>query len=153
MRKTLRTRFFHVWFRWRRAMTLGVRVAVENAEGRVLLVRHTYTDGLYLPGGGVEPGEHAALSAERELLEEVGVVRTGALELIGVYSSDPFFRGDHVLFYRLPEGAWRQGEPTSRGEISERMWIDPRNVPADATPGTRRRLAELYAGGEASPFW
>ncbi|MEM9842987.1 MAG: NUDIX domain-containing protein, partial [Pseudomonadota bacterium] len=37
-------------------MTLGVRAIVENAEGQVLLVRHTYTPGLYLPGGGVERG-------------------------------------------------------------------------------------------------
>ena len=43
-------------------MTLGVRAACFDAEGRIFLVRHTYLPGWYLPGGGVERG---ALSKEQ----------------------------------------------------------------------------------------
>ena len=48
---------FFWWSRLTRAKTLGVRVLVQAEAGRVLLVRHTYLDGWYLPGGGVDGGE------------------------------------------------------------------------------------------------
>jgi hypothetical protein len=37
---------------FQRPMTLGVRGLVIDSEDRVLLVRHTYVPGFYLPGGG-----------------------------------------------------------------------------------------------------
>ena len=61
-------------------MTLGVRALVERSDGKVLLVRHTYTKGLYLPGGGVEKGEIASVSLLRELKEEGGVELAAEVE-------------------------------------------------------------------------
>ena len=49
-----------------RGMTLGVR-ALLVADGGVVLVRHTYTPGWYLPGGGVERGESVAEAVRREV--------------------------------------------------------------------------------------
>ncbi len=65
-------KLFHLYFLFTRPMTLGVRVVVENEIGEVLLVRHTYVEGWYLPGGGVEASETMAQSASKELREEVG---------------------------------------------------------------------------------
>ena len=65
-------------FRFRRPMTLGVRAVVERSDGNILLVRHTYTKGLFFPGGGIEKGERAETSLLRELKEEGGVELTGA---------------------------------------------------------------------------
>ena len=53
---TLR-KFVHLYFRFARGMTLGVRAVVIDANDRVFLVRHTYVSGWYLPGGGVEVGQ------------------------------------------------------------------------------------------------
>ena len=87
----LRQRVFQAWFRFRRPMTLGVRAVVERSDGKILLVRHTYTKGLFFPGGGIEKGERAETSLLRELKEEGGVELTGAARLLGIYSNDPAF--------------------------------------------------------------
>ncbi|NQY96041.1 MAG: NUDIX domain-containing protein [Henriciella sp.] len=134
-------------------MTLGVRGVVENARGEVLLVRHTYTKGLFLPGGGVERGETTEESLRRELEEEGGVKVTRTPELIGVFSNHRVFRNDHVLLYRVRSDAWvAGGDPIGR-EISEILWCDPRIPPEDTTPGTQRRLRELFYSEPPSLMW
>ena len=134
-------------------MTLGVRAAVENEVGQVLMVRHTYTSGWFLPGGGVERGEPAVEALRRELVEEGGVALDGTPLLVGVYSNHPNFRNDHVLLYRVPAGFWTACAPTSQGEIAETAWVDPLAPPRGTTPGTARRLTELFDGGPSDPYW
>lgn len=53
-------------------------VPIDPADGGVLLVAHRNA-GLWLPPGGhVEPGEHPADTARRELAEELGVAGAAA---------------------------------------------------------------------------
>jgi 8-oxo-dGTP pyrophosphatase MutT (NUDIX family) len=63
---------------------------VRSAEGDVLLVRSASTaplpDTWFLPGGGVEHGEHPAETVVRELAEETGLTAT-VRDLVGVYST------------------------------------------------------------------
>ena len=63
-------RLLHVYWRFARAMTLGVRALVLDQEGRIFLVKHSYVSGWHLPGGGVERGETLRDALERELIEE-----------------------------------------------------------------------------------
>ena len=58
--------------------TGGVRVAVPDREGRVLLVRqwHDGRDIWMLPGGMIEAGEDAEQAAVREVQEETGLAIT-----------------------------------------------------------------------------
>ncbi len=150
---TLRTRVFQSWFRLSRPMTIGVRAAVENEAGQVLMVRHTYTTGWYLPGGGLEKNEPAIEALRRELVEEGGIHLTGVPLLVGIYSNHPNFRNDHVVLYRVPLGFWTSVAATSRGEIAETAWVDPLSPPDGTTPGNRRRLKELYEGASIEAFW
>ncbi|MDP3460493.1 MAG: NUDIX domain-containing protein [Hyphomonas sp.] len=150
---SLRTLAFQTWFRLSRPMTLGVRAAVENADGHVFLVRHTYMKGWFMPGGGIERGEPALDALSRELHEEAGVRLVSPPQVVGVYSNHHSFRNDHVIFYRVPWGSWEQVVATSLGEIAESAWVDPLNPPDGITPGNRRRLEELYGGAPVSPWW
>ena len=58
-RTRLFTRLVHSYFALTRGMTLGVRAACFDDEGRVFLVRHSYVKGWHMPGGGLERGETA----------------------------------------------------------------------------------------------
>lgn len=151
MARTLRDRAFQRWFRLRRSLTLGVRGVVTDADGRVLLLRHTYTPGWHFPGGGVERNESCVYALTRELEEEAGVRPRGAPILFGVYANHAFFPNDHVLVYRVAE--WEAVPATSVDEIAEFAFFDPLNPPEATSPGTRRRLAELFAGASISPDW
>jgi ADP-ribose pyrophosphatase YjhB (NUDIX family) len=137
--------------RLRRGLTLGVRGLVVDAEGRVLLVKHTYLRGWHLPGGGVERGETCQAALARELVEEAGVRITGRPSLLSIHSQEAQFPGDHVLVYRV-EG-WEPCAPTSRGEIAEIAWFAPDALPEDATRGARRRISEALGGAESSEDW
>lgn len=150
---SLRTRLFHVYARLKRPMTLGVRGLVENGDGHVLLVRHTYVPGWHMPGGGVERAEPCSEALRRELQEEGGVLLTGLPQLAGVFSNHAAFRNDHVLLYHVPPQIWEKGEPTAHAEIAELAWRAPDDLPEDTTPGTRLRLAEFYGGAARSPYW
>lgn len=150
---SLRTLAFQAWFRISRPMTLGVRAAVENREGHVFMVRHTYIDGWFMPGGGVEHGEPALEALRRELIEEGGIRLTAEPEVFGFYSNHHVFRNDHVLLYRVPWGSWEQVAATSQGEIAESAWVDPQAPPDTIMSGERRRLEELYGSAPISPYW
>ncbi len=141
----LLARFLHSVqrLRWRlfRPLTVGVRLlAIEN--GKVLLVRHTYMDGWYLPGGGVQTGETLPDAMRREAVEEAGAVLHD-LKLFGVYSS--FFEGksDHIVVFVSEDFTWRR---TASREIENVDCFPVDGLPETTSPGTRRRIAEYAAG-------
>jgi ADP-ribose pyrophosphatase YjhB (NUDIX family) len=142
---------FQARARLTRGMTLGVRGLVRDEAGRVLLLRHTYTPGWHMPGGGIERGETGEDALARELVEEVGVELIGRPRLRSVHSSEATFRGDHILFFQVID--WRAVKATSRGEIHAVEWFAPEALPEDATRGTRRRIAEVLGEFDPDPHW
>ncbi|MDQ4059794.1 MAG: NUDIX domain-containing protein [Pseudomonadota bacterium] len=135
-----------------RGLTLGVRAAVIDQAGRVLLVKHSYVPGWYLPGGGVEPGESALDALTRELKEEGNVELEGAPELFGFYFNTKESRRDHIAFYVVRR--WRQPAPPQPGlEIVAHCFAAPDALPDDATAATRRRCAEIFAGVPRATRW
>ena len=71
-------RLMHFYWRFSRAMTVGVRGMVLDGEGRVFLIKHSYVDGWHMPGGGVEVGETLLEALTRELAEEGNIEFDGA---------------------------------------------------------------------------
>jgi 8-oxo-dGTP pyrophosphatase MutT (NUDIX family) len=142
---------FFAYARWRRGMTLGVRGVVTDSDGRVLLIQHTYIPGWHLPGGGVDRGETTEAALVRELVEEAGVQVAEPPRLLSVHSNERYFRGDHVLVYRV--GAWEPCAATSRGEIHEVGWFAPDALPDGTSRATRARIREAMSGGPAATAW
>ena len=73
--RRLLQRAMHLWWRFSRPMTLGVRAALIHPERGVFLIEHTYTPGWYLPGGGVEAGETVLDALTREIADAAGSER------------------------------------------------------------------------------
>ncbi len=136
-----------------RPVTLGVRALVLDDNGHVLLIRHTYAPGWYMPGGGVNKDETLPDAAARELYEEAGLRATGELELVGVYANFLQLKSDHVVIYAVPD--WEDAGPAPHMgfEIAESGFFAPDALPEGTTPGTRQRLEEYFTGRTPTVYW
>jgi 8-oxo-dGTP pyrophosphatase MutT (NUDIX family) len=144
-------RVLHVYWRFARGLTLGVRAVVIDPAGRVFLVKHSYIAGWYLPGGGVEVGETLAEALARELLEEGGITAADAT-LHGVFLNSRVSRRDHVALYVVREFT-QDGGPRHAHEIVDHGFFAPDALPPDTTRGTRARLDEVLNGAPRSATW
>jgi ADP-ribose pyrophosphatase YjhB (NUDIX family) len=145
-------RLFHLYWRFARGMTLGVRAVVLDGEGRVFLVKHSYISGWYLPGGGVETGETLGDALRRELAEEGRIELTGEPALHGVFLNGHVSRRDHVAVYLVRH--FRQDRlPEANREIVACGFFETSALPAETTEGTRLRIAEVLEGKEPISTW
>ncbi|WJH40427.1 NUDIX domain-containing protein [Aliirhizobium terrae] len=141
----------HRVFFFTRGMTVGVRAACFDAEGRIFLVRHTYVPGWYMPGGGMERGETALGALHKELREEGNLVVRGEPQLFHVYYNRKASKRDHVLFYRVDVEQTAPRAPNM--EIAESGFYSLEALPDGVTDATLRRLQELSGKAERSDYW
>jgi 8-oxo-dGTP pyrophosphatase MutT (NUDIX family) len=145
-------RALHLYWRFARATTLGVRALVRDAEGRVFLVKHSYVSGWHLPGGGVEVGETMLAALTRELREEGNIELTGPARLFAVYFNARISRRDHVALFVVED--FRQPSPPRRNaEIVDHGFFSPAALPDGTTASTRARIAEVLEGRTAPEHW
>ncbi|MEJ8546348.1 NUDIX domain-containing protein [Brevibacillus borstelensis] len=129
------------YWRLRKPLTLGVRIIVTDEDKGVLLVRHTYVKGWYLPGGGVERGESFADAARRELWEECGA-EAESLSLCHLYYSEREGKRDYIALFHA--GQYRLHERDgSDPEVAEMRFFSWDELPEELTPATSRRLREF----------
>lgn len=142
-------RLLHLYSRFSRPMTLGVRGVVLDRQQRVFLVRHGYVAGWHFPGGGVETGETLLAALRRELAEEGNIHLTGIPRLHGVFHNA---RRDHVAVYVVNAFDYA-GPPKPTWEIRETGFFPVAALPEGTTAATRRRLAEILHGGPLAERW
>ena len=127
--------------------TLGVRILVVR-QNLILLVKHTYTPGWYLPGGTIEKNESALQAAVREINEEVGIIPKTPPTLFGFYHNPSYGRDDYVATYLCEDFTENPKVPCH--EIAELKWFDVDNLPEDISPGTQRRILEYLGKAKKS---
>ena len=145
-------RVLHLYWRFARGVTLGVRALVIDDKGRVFLVKHSYVSGWHLPGGGVEAGETIVQALARELREEGNIDLTEPPQLHGVFFNDRVSRRDHVALF-VVRGFRQPAAPLPNHEIIAHGFFAVDAMPNDTTAATRARIVEVLGGAPASERW
>ncbi len=119
----------------------GVAVMLRDADGRLLLVRHSYGPRNWaLPGGGMGPQEDAAEAARREIREEL---RCELEDLQLLHAFEESLSGAPHIAHVFTAGAVQEPRVDGR-ELLEARWFAREELEAAAlTNVTRRRLKQL----------
>lgn len=128
----------------------GVRAFLEDGNGQIALIRHSYRAGWFLPGGGVNRHELAEHAAQRESREEAGLVSSAEPEFFGLYQQHVGWVTNIVAVYRLRDAMLDFKRSL---EVRELIWTDPAKPPPNTSAGTLRRLAEFTGKAAKSNRW
>ena len=140
MLKSLLQPLLHSSFLLTRSLTVGVRGICYAADiNSVLLVRHTYSEGWQLPGGGVEPGESIFAALQRELSDEVGI-KCRSAKMLDAYHNDSISKRDHVIIYLVEDWQETQVHERPKLEIAEIAWFKIGSLPSALTPCSQHGL-------------
>ena len=134
----------------------SVVAAVEDEQGRVLLIHKVDNDLWALPGGGHDIGESIRDTAVREVKEETGfdVEVTG---IIGTYTNPR-----HVMAY--DDGEVRQqfsiafsarlvgGEARTSSESKQVRWVAPEEIADLPMHPSMRQRVEHFLARRSEPF-
>ncbi len=143
---------FHIYWRFSRGLTIGVRGLVLDGEGRVFLVKHSYVPGWHLPGGGVEKGETLLAALARELREEGNIELSATPVLHAIYFNRWISARDHVALY-VVRSFQQTAPPKPNHEIVAHGFFAVQDLPAETSRATRERIAEIVDGRTASETW
>lgn len=107
-------------------------VIFDSPREKILLTRRSDNSLWCLPGGGMDPGESAAETCVREVLEETGL-RVQVARLIGVYTSPDWLieypDGNRVQLVALSfEAVPQEGSLVANSEVSEFGYFSPAEI-------------------------
>ncbi|MBE2221264.1 MAG: NUDIX domain-containing protein, partial [Anaerolineae bacterium] len=135
--------FFFARIYWKifQPLTWGVRLMLIK-NGEIILVRHTYRDGWYLPGGGLKRRETFQDAARREANEEAGAT-LGDLVFWGVYSNLIGDTSDHEVVMLCH--SFELNSKTDR-EIAECRAFPLQELPIGTIHGVRKCVQQYLEG-------
>jgi len=137
---------------WRlvRPVTRGVRAIVVSQDEKILLVKHTYQEGWFLPGGKVGRSEDDENALRRELYEELGIQLTATPRKLGEYENTYEYKKDTIAVFVV--GSFTQGEK-KHFEVERHSFFKPEMLPEKTSPGTRRRIEEWLGKRQTNNQW
>ena len=138
-----------VYWRIFKPVTLGARALVVDKNNDILLVKHTYEDYWFIPGGGVKKNETFEQAIRRELREETGY-EVNIIELFGVYNNTREGKRDNIVVFACRDGKFT--EAAYSPEIEKYEFFSVENLPENISRGTRKRIEEFFDSGISNHF-
>jgi ADP-ribose pyrophosphatase YjhB (NUDIX family) len=139
------------------SIVVAVTAFIQDAAGRLLMIRRADNDLYAIPGGAQEIGETISQTVVREVKEETGI-SIDVTGLIGVYSdpqhviafADGEVRQEFSLCFRArPVG----GELRTSSESKEVLWIESARLnDLNIHPSIRLRIQHGFER-RAAPFY
>ncbi|MFZ0877527.1 MAG: NUDIX domain-containing protein [Pseudonocardiaceae bacterium] len=139
------------------SIVVAVTAFIQDAAGRLLMIRRTDNDLYAVPGGAQEVGETIVQTVVREVREETGIT-VDVTGLIGVYSdpahviafSDGEVRQEFSLCFRARP---IEGEPRTSSESKEVLWVEPAGLSdLNIHPSIRLRIQHGFEH-HTEPFY
>ena len=122
-------------------ISIGVRIMLIRGD-EVLLVKHSYEDKWFFPGGGVKRKETLDQAARREAFEEVGAT-VGTLELLGIYTNFYELRSDHIAVFTCKDFTL---EEKKDWEIEAVEFFPLNEPPKTIAKGIKHRIDDYLNG-------
>ena len=133
-----------------RPTTKGARAILMDPDDKVLLLRHKYSEGWFLPGGKSKKGEQPEQTIRRELKEELGVTNIKQITKLGEYTNDYEHKKDTITVFVVMSF---DISPKKHFEVATWDFFDPNTLPDKTSPGTRRRIQEWLKIQPISDCW
>lgn len=121
---------------------MGVRVLMIQNQ-KVLLIRHSYINGWFMPGGGLKRNENLEQAARREAKEETGAI-LGNVSFVGVFTNYIQWKTDHTTVFLCKDF---EIVGKSDIEIAEMQFFDLDALPENIYK-SHLRLLEMYKAGK-----
>ena len=135
-----------VYWRLFKPLTFGVKLLLIQ-DNEILLVRHSYQKGWYLPGGALKRRETIVEAGHREAREELGATLQ-SLSLFGIFTNFSQGKSDHMAVFVCQDFTFKG---IDNKEIEEAKFFQMDNLPTNVSPGTRNRIQE-FLQGEHIPY-
>lgn len=139
----------NLWQRVWRKTRLGVCAIIVNEQGEILLVKHTYSDGWFLPGGAARSGENLLDAIRRELAEELSLELDSPLGVHGIFFHERKREYISVFAFEVDKST----EVTQNWEIEDWGWYNLESLPQGLSLGAERRLLEWRGESHYSGVW
>lgn len=136
------------WWFGTRPSTVGARALCLTPANRVVLVRHSYMTGWFLPGGARRHDDHPVAAILRELREEIGLVDWTSVAPVGDIDHRIDFRYDRETVFIVRDVRYRAQLSWEIESIAE---FDLDRLPPDLGSGMRERWMMTSVAAKAAP--
>ena len=128
-------RIMRVYWFLVRPITMGARVILIK-DDQIVLVKHSYQDAWYLPGGGIKRNETLEQAVRREAAEECGA-RIKQVRFLGIYTQFVDHKNDHISLFLSDDFTLQE---KSDHEIEQIALFPVQQLPDKISPGSRRKI-------------